>query len=689
QEKVLHTNSLSAGKHLTVSQTNSPQTSNPIDQSSTGHSQALKKRIAILEKRSLTRKELQVVEKQFKLVEDEFRREVCAHHPKVKIQGYVNFIILEGPDEEVQLAETKLEELIKKLKEKRVQLSAALMIFMTSSGVISKYQTRFQQSLRSPVALQIGSDLVLSSLSSAALDEAETAVLRDLSEVTVQLQGSIASSPHLDQVKEILIKAKNEAKLQELRVEVSFVPDPRAGVIKVQLIEHLKNLHPQQADEVQKKISDKNIQMGGAERKFSIVVLGTEDHLKKCLISVILGRDGYEQRRSDVINETYESDTYEVTFTPKLYEASENIRQLFSSQRNPDMCLLVVEDGFSPSEVWHHIDKLHETTGKPTEDFIVVLPLGYKPEESYPFMFYTWDDLFNKLRKLTEHRHLMLTNKRSADQSHTQMRLTNGSYSQDHFTGHKKSLKERKISIVVLWTEDHLKKSLISLILGRDGFAQRSTDVIIETCVNDTYEVTFIPNFYTGSEDIRKLFSSQRDPDMCLLVVEDGFSPSEVWQQIEHLQKITGKHTKDFIVVLPLRCKPEESYPFMFYTREDLFNKLRKLTEDRTLMLTKKRSADQSHTQMEMDGKRKKKLLADDMTSLKENHSVNKTEDWWTKGRCAMIECASNQDSSTFNPLQHFFFFFILKQRHERQRSSEKDCRVEEDVMIMRRRESF
>ncbi|CAK6984891.1 protein mono-ADP-ribosyltransferase PARP14-like, partial [Scomber scombrus] len=199
----------------------------------------------VMEKRSLTLKKPQVVEKQFKLIEDEFSREMCAHHPKVQILRGVNLIILEGPDEEVQLAETKLEDPIKQLKEKRVQLSAALMIFMTSSGVISKYQTRFQRSLRSPVALEIGSDLVLSSLSSAALVEAETAVLRDLSELTVQLQGSIASSPHLDQVKEILIKATNEANLQELRVEVSFVPDPRAAVINVQLVgytEHVNKL---------------------------------------------------------------------------------------------------------------------------------------------------------------------------------------------------------------------------------------------------------------------------------------------------------------------------------------------------------------------------------------------------------------------------------------------------------------
>ncbi|XP_053198776.1 GTPase IMAP family member 7-like [Scomber japonicus] len=83
---------------------------------------------------------------------------------------------------------------------------------------------------------------------------------------------------------------------------------------------------------------------------------------------------------------------------------------------------------------------------------------------------------------------------------------------------------------------------------------------------------------------------------MCLLVVKDGFLPQEVWQQIEKLHHLTGKHTDEFIVVVPLRCKHEE-YPFKFYTVEDLFKTLRKLAEVRELIPTKKRSSAQTHTQ--------------------------------------------------------------------------------------------
>eukprot|EP00064_Thunnus_orientalis_P023047 superscaffoldBa00008342_g23273 len=141
---------------------------------------------------------------------------------------------------------------------------------------------RFQQSLRNPVALEVGSDLVLSSLSSAALDEAEAAVLRELSEVTVQLQGATAVSPDLDRVKEILIKAKNEANLRELRVDVSFIPVPRqAAVTKVQLVGYSENVNKLKEvlqdyqmnqierlqNEVQIHISDKIRQAGGAGEK--------------------------------------------------------------------------------------------------------------------------------------------------------------------------------------------------------------------------------------------------------------------------------------------------------------------------------------------------------------------------------------------------------------------------------------
>ncbi|MEQ2176236.1 hypothetical protein GOODEAATRI_025957, partial [Goodea atripinnis] len=211
-----------------------------------GEVEMVKEKIAVLEKSIPIRKEQQVVQKQFKLIAEEFNREMSAHHPEVKILSGGNTVILEGPEEKVQSGAAKLNELIKKIKEKRVNLSTDLLTFMATSSVISKYETRFQQSLRSPVSLEVGLELILSSLSSEALEEAETAVLRDLSVSSENLQGAAAVPPDLDRLKEILIKAKNQANQGELRVEVSFVPGS-SGLpsIKLQLVgytEHVNKL---------------------------------------------------------------------------------------------------------------------------------------------------------------------------------------------------------------------------------------------------------------------------------------------------------------------------------------------------------------------------------------------------------------------------------------------------------------
>ncbi|MEQ2292390.1 hypothetical protein AMECASPLE_022686 [Ameca splendens] len=211
-----------------------------------GEVEMVKEKIAVLEKSIPIRKEQQVVQKQFKLIAEEFNREMSAHHPEVKILSGGNTVILEGPEEKVQSGAVKLNELIKKIKEKRVNLSTDLLTFMATSSVISKYETRFQQSLRSPVSLEVGLELILSSLSSEALEEAKTAVLRDLSVSSENLQGAAAVPPDLDRLKEILIKAKNQANQGELRVEVSFVPGSSGSQsVKVQLVgytEHVNKL---------------------------------------------------------------------------------------------------------------------------------------------------------------------------------------------------------------------------------------------------------------------------------------------------------------------------------------------------------------------------------------------------------------------------------------------------------------
>ncbi|XP_029931671.1 protein mono-ADP-ribosyltransferase PARP14-like [Myripristis murdjan] len=203
-----------------------------------GEVQVVREKMAILEKNLPIKKECSAPEKQFNLVEEEFSREITACCPNVKIfRGKPNTIILEGPEKEVQLFSTKLDELIKRVKEKRVPLPTVLLNFITSSGAISKYKARFKQSLRSPVALETGSDLVLSSLSSDALEEAAAAVQRDLCMDTIQLEGTLAVAPDLDRVKEVLTKAKNEANCAGLRVEVNFNPAASATPkIQVQLV---------------------------------------------------------------------------------------------------------------------------------------------------------------------------------------------------------------------------------------------------------------------------------------------------------------------------------------------------------------------------------------------------------------------------------------------------------------------
>ncbi|KAM4612294.1 uncharacterized protein ACJ7VT_012847 [Polymixia lowei] len=196
-------------------------------------------RIAILEKRVPVRKECLAPEKQYNLIEEEFRRGMNAHLPGVKIihQGQPNTIILEGPEKEVQSGATKLDELIKKIKEKRIQLPTVLLNFLTSSGAISKYQARFQQSLHSPVSLETSSDLVLSSLSSDALEEAAVTVQRDLRAETLQLIDTLAAAPNLDRLKEALTKAKNQANHEGLRVEVNYNLELRGTTkAKVQLV---------------------------------------------------------------------------------------------------------------------------------------------------------------------------------------------------------------------------------------------------------------------------------------------------------------------------------------------------------------------------------------------------------------------------------------------------------------------
>uniref|UniRef100_A0A3P8PQE7 Poly [ADP-ribose] polymerase n=1 Tax=Astatotilapia calliptera TaxID=8154 RepID=A0A3P8PQE7_ASTCA len=204
-----------------------------------GEVDGMKEKIAILEKSLPTKKEVPIVEKKFKLIEEEYNREMRANCPEVAIIRGSAMITLEGPDKEVQSGAAKLVELIKNVKEKSVKFPTALLTFMKTSDAIPKYQTRFQQSLRNPVFFEVGADLVLSSLSSDALNEAEAAVMRDFKVTTVQLQGAI----DLNRLKEILMKAKNEANSREFRVDISYMPGARGtSTTNVQLVGYSENV---------------------------------------------------------------------------------------------------------------------------------------------------------------------------------------------------------------------------------------------------------------------------------------------------------------------------------------------------------------------------------------------------------------------------------------------------------------
>ncbi|TDG97545.1 hypothetical protein EPR50_G00227690 [Perca flavescens] len=146
----------------------------------------------------------------------------------------------------------------------------------------------------------------------------------------------------------------------------------------------------------------------------------------------------------------------------------------------------------------------------------------------------------------------------------------------------------KKISVVVLGSEDHLKKALISLILENELSPLSKTDLKKDNYRNENDICVFT---CAAWDDLRKVFADNPDPDMSLLVVNKGFSKDTVCQQVEHLHKETIERTREFIVVQPFGCK--ESYPFKCYTIDQLFSELIQLANDRNLMPTNTSPADQ------------------------------------------------------------------------------------------------
>lgn len=146
--------------------------------------------------------------------------------------------------------------------------------------------------------------------------------------------------------------------------------------------------------------------------RISVIIFGKGELLKKALITNILGKDLSELSNKKFLTNTeiYENHTYEFICTPDLNTQCEYI-QYFSKIPPPDMCLVVVADGFSDKDVQQQIDDLSKKTGKPPEVFTVVLPLRYKPG-CYSFKSCTIQQVFSELDKLAADRGLTLISMR-------------------------------------------------------------------------------------------------------------------------------------------------------------------------------------------------------------------------------------------------------------------------------------
>lgn len=134
-----------------------------------------------------------------------------------------------------------------------------------------------------------------------------------------------------------------------------------------------------------------------------------------------------------------------------------------------------------------------------------------------------------------------------------------------------------KISVVLLGNVDYLKKSLITIILGKDAIKLSETgalknreiyqdDKFVFTCISDT------------NNAIKEFFLENPVPDMCVLMVENEFSLDHVWQQIGNLKEVTGKPEDEFIVVLPgIRTTPDDQ--LKCYTMLQFFTQLNDLVK--------------------------------------------------------------------------------------------------------------
>ncbi|KAL2079249.1 hypothetical protein ACEWY4_024993 [Coilia grayii] len=215
---------------------------------------------------------------QLTLVEQDFAQEMNISFPHIKITRQET-VVFEGPETEVEVACTTLQQLVKKIQQRRLQLPAPLIAFLTSSGAIQTYQSRFQQSLRSPVTLEAGPDLILSSLTSESLEEAAAALERDLTVETVILERAEAESPGMVTLQEALSETVQQANYGALKVQLSYgQPSTAERQSSVQLVGYRKEV-----DRLKEIVLDYRLNQADIHDSLNLPYALMADHLTRVL----------------------------------------------------------------------------------------------------------------------------------------------------------------------------------------------------------------------------------------------------------------------------------------------------------------------------------------------------------------------------------------------------------------------